>query len=131
MDKVATWPEIEAVDAALVDLTKMETREARDADDVPPSRPVLVQAWRPDNFGFGDMEVVAGRPLAESDTGQYRAMIGSQLAENLKKNVGDALTIQDRKFQIIGVFKTSSVYETGGVLTLLKDYQEASGRRGS
>lgn len=130
VDKVATWPEIEAVDAALVDLTKMETREARDADDVPPSRPVLVQAWRPDNFGFGDMEVVAGRPLAESDTGQYRAMIGSQLAENLKKNVGDALTIQDRKFQIIGVFKTSSVYETGGVLTLLKDYQEASGRRG-
>ena len=129
VEQVAAWPEIEAIDAALVDLTKMEIREARSADDVPPSRPVLVQAWRPDNFGFGDMEVITGRALAESDTGHYRAMIGSSLAENLKKTTGDTLTIQDSKFEIIGVFKTSSVYETGGVLTLLKDYQEVSGRK--
>jgi putative ABC transport system permease protein len=129
VDRVAAWPEVEAVDAALVDLTKMETRDPKGPGDVPPSRAVLVQAWRPDNFGFGDMEIVAGRALTEQDTGKYRAMLGGQLAENLHKGVGDHVTIQDRKWEIVGVYKTSNVYETGGALTLLKDYQEASGRR--
>jgi putative ABC transport system permease protein len=130
VEQVAKWDDVEAVDAALVELSKMETRDPRGPDDVPPSRPVLVQAWRPDNFGFGDMEIVAGRSLAPSDTGHFRAMLGSQLAENLKKNVGGHVTISRRKFEIIGVFKSSSVYETGGVLTLLKDYQDVSGREG-
>jgi putative ABC transport system permease protein len=55
-------------------------------------------------------------------------MLGNQLAENLNKTAGDHVTILDKRFEIVGVYKTSNVYETGGVLTLLKDYQKLSGR---
>jgi putative ABC transport system permease protein len=35
-----------------------------------------------------------------------------------------------QKFEIVGVFKTVSVFETGGVVVLMSDYQELSGRKG-
>src|SRR5262249_1191816 len=79
--------------------------------------------------GFGDMEIVAGRVLTKEDEGHYRAMLGHKLATDLGKTAGDTITILQRRFEIVGIFKTNNVYEVGGVLTLLKDYQEQSGRR--
>lgn len=128
--EVEKWPDVEAIDAALVDMTEMQTRAPRNAEDIPPSKPVLVQAWLPENFGFGDMELLSGRSLTKEDEGHYRAMLGSGLAEELNKTAGDKITILGKPFDIVGVFKTTNVYETGGILTLLKDYQEVSGRTG-
>ena len=129
VDQVKRWPEIEAIDAALVDMSEMQTREPRGPDDVPPSRTVLVQGWLPENFGFGDMEITAGRALTKEDQGYHRAMLGSGLASELRKKPGDTITILQKKFEIVGVFSTSSFYEREGVLTVLKDYQELSGRK--
>ena len=129
VDQVKQWPEIEAIDAALVDMSEMQTREPRGPDDVPPSRTVLVQGWLPENFGFGDMEITAGRALTKEDQGYHRAMLGSGLASELRKKPGDTITILQKKFEVVGVFSTSSFYEREGVLTVLKDYQELSGRK--
>jgi putative ABC transport system permease protein len=76
------------------------------------------------------MQILAGRSLSKEDEGHYRAMLGSGLAEELNKTAGDAITILGKKFDIVGVYKTTNVYETGGILTLLKDYQDLSGRTG-
>lgn len=132
VDEVRAMPGVAAVDAALVDLTEMQRRDPDPAkpDDVPPSMQVLVQAWLPENFGFADMELLAGRPLTPADAGHHRAILGSKLAENMSKGVGDTITILQQKFEIVGVFKTVNVYETGGVVVLLADYQQVSGRKG-
>lgn len=128
--EVGRWPEVKAIDAALVDMTEMQIREPRSADDVPPSKPVIVQAWLPVNFGFGDMDVLEGRKLEAKDEGKYYAMIGNEFAKSVNKKVGDTITISQKKFEVAGVFRTSNFTERGGVLTLLKDYQELSGRKG-
>jgi putative ABC transport system permease protein len=91
---------------------------------------VLIQAWLPTNFGFDDMELLSGRALTAADQGQHRAVLGSKLADNMNKKVGDTITILQQKFEIVGVFKTISVFETGGVVVLMSDYQELSGRKG-
>jgi putative ABC transport system permease protein len=128
--EVQKWPEVKAIDAALVDMTEMQIREPRNADDVPPSKPVILQAWLPVNFGFDDMEVLAGRKLDARDEGKCYAMLGNDFAKSVNKKVGDTVTILQKKFEVVGVFKTSNFLEKGGVLTLLKDYQDLSGRKG-
>jgi putative ABC transport system permease protein len=129
VEQIKKWPEIEAIDAALVDMSEMQTRDPRGPGDTPPSRTVLVQGWLPENFGFGDMEVIQGRALTPEDEGHHRAMLGSGLASELKKKPGDTITILEKKFEIVGIFTSPSFYEREGVLTLLKDYQELSGRK--
>ncbi len=130
LEQVRNIPGVEAVDAALVELTEMQKREPTGPDDIPPSMPVLVQAWLPGNFGFEDMELVAGRRLTAQDVGQHRAIIGSRFAENLGKKVGDKVTILQQPFEIVGIFKTINVFERGGIIVLLPDYQKLSGRSG-
>lgn len=130
VDQVRTIPGVVGIDAALVDLTEMQRREPTGPDDVPPSMQVLIQAWLPTNFGFDDMELLSGRALTAADQGQHRAVLGSKLAENMNKKVGDTITILQQKFEIVGIFKTISVFETGGVVVLMSDYQQLSGRKG-
>jgi putative ABC transport system permease protein len=128
--EVGKWGDVKAIDAALVEMTEMQIREPRNADDVPPSKPVIVQAWLPVNFGFGDMQVLSGRILTADDTGKCLAMLGSEFAKSVNKKVGDSITILQKKFEVVGVFNTSNFIERGGVVTLLKDYQDLSGRKG-
>ncbi len=130
LDQVRTIPNVVGIDAALVDLTEMQRREPTGPDDVPPSMQVLIQAWLPTNFGFDDMELLSGRALTPADQGHHRAVLGSKLAENMNKKVGDTITILQQKFEIVGIFKTISVFETGGVVVLMADYQQLSGRKG-
>jgi putative ABC transport system permease protein len=130
VDEVKHWPEVEAIDAALVEMSEMQSREPRGPDDVPPSDPVLVQGWLPENFGFGDMEITKGRSLTTVDTGHFRVLLGDQLAARLHKEPGDSVTILQNKFTVIGVFKTPSFYERQGALMLLKDCQDLTKRKG-
>src|SRR4051794_3617248 len=50
---------------------------------------VMVYGWRDDNFGYAAMEFTAGRRFRP---GERRAvLLGSRVAENLKKGVGDTV----------------------------------------
>jgi len=129
VDKVREMPEVAGVDAALVELSEMTLREPRDENDTPPSSQVLVQAWLPDNFGYDDLEIRAGRKLSADDAGQFQCMVGYKFSENNNKGVGDTITILRHKFTIVGVFKSFNLFENGCILTLLKEYQELSGRK--
>src|SRR5205823_5176456 len=53
---------------------------------------VFIQGWQADNPGFTDLEIRAGRRL-EANDGKV-AMLGADVADNLKKQVGDTVEIQ-------------------------------------
>jgi putative ABC transport system permease protein len=84
--------------------------------------------WPPDNFGYDDLDILEGRRLRAGDKG--KVMVGETVAKNLKKKVGDTITISQVKFEIVGVFKSFSVFENGAIVMLLSDDQELSARQG-
>jgi putative ABC transport system permease protein len=89
--------------------------------------PVMVQGWRPDNFGFQDMTVLAGRKLELGDSG--KVMLGTTLADSLGKTVGDTVTILDKPFQVVGVYRSFVVFENGSAIIPLEEAQKLSGKR--
>ncbi|HJZ56528.1 MAG TPA: ABC transporter permease [Gemmataceae bacterium] len=124
LDKVAT------ADPGLIDVAEMWQRDPRNENDTPPSMQVMVQAWPPENFQHSDLEILDGRVLAAEDAGQHRVILGSTLAENLGKKVGDKVTFLGKQYEVIGVYKSFNVFETGSILLLLKDYQKEVGLEG-
>jgi putative ABC transport system permease protein len=89
---------------------------------------IMVHGWRLDNSAFADMQLVSGQFLKENDTG--KVMLGSTLARNINKGPGDTILLGvDAKYEVIGVFKSFVVFEDGGVVMLLKDAQDLTGKR--
>jgi ABC-type lipoprotein release transport system permease subunit len=89
----------------------------------------LVQGWKPDNFGYDDIELTEGRKLAADDT--RKVMLGKTLAANLKRKVGDKITFSaDPKtpYEVVGVFKSRVVFEQGGAIVPFKDGQHLTGK---
>ncbi len=52
-------------------------------------------------------EVNRGRFLTSRD--RYKAVIGKQVSDNYKKQVGSSIEIDDRDFKIVGIYETGSV----------------------
>ncbi|QJW93896.1 ABC transporter permease [Frigoriglobus tundricola] len=90
----------------------------------------LVQGWRPDNFGFEDMDVLAGRLLRAGD--EHKVVLGHTLAANLDKQVGDTVYfVADPQvpYEVIGVIKSPVIFENGGAIVPMKDGQALTGKR--
>jgi putative ABC transport system permease protein len=90
----------------------------------------LVQGWKPDNFGFEDLDMIEGRMLQAGD--EHKVMLGRTLALNLDKKVGDTVTFvadPDHPYEVIGVFKSHVVFEDGGAIVPFKDGQALTGKR--
>jgi putative ABC transport system permease protein len=121
VDEVRTWPEIEGVAAAIVDLSEMWQRDPKPGEESAPSMQVMIQAWAYDNFCYNDLELIAGRRLQQGDTN--KVMLGSTLAENMNKTVGDSVTILGKSWEVVGIYKSFNVFESGSVIMLLTDYQ--------
>ncbi len=87
---------------------------------------VMLQGWGPDNFGFNDLHILAGRQLQPSD--HRKVMLGSTLAQNLNMGVGDTMVFGrpdpdnlENQYEVIGVFKSFVVFEDGGAIVNLDD----------
>jgi putative ABC transport system permease protein len=83
---------------------------------------MLLQGWIPGSFLFQDLDVAKGRLLAPRDRRQV--MLGETLAKNIEKNVGDTLTLQRVDFEVVGVYRSLSVFENGAVTLPLAELQE-------
>ena len=57
-------------------------------------------------------------------------MLGSVLAKNLDKQVGDSIELYGESFEVVGVFDSFSVYENGAVFMLLDELQRLTNRPG-
>jgi putative ABC transport system permease protein len=130
LDRVKAIDGVIDVDAALVELSDMETRPPKGPNDIPPTVPVMVQAWPPETFARGDLEIREGRTLNAADVGHRRALIGVTQAENYHWKVGDHISIHQEPFEIVGISKSINIFETGAVLTTLKDLQDVAHRKG-
>ena len=107
----------EGVDIALVQLLELQ-RPSGSSD------PAISIGWPASNFGFDDLEILKGRRLREGD--QHKVMLGTTQADNLKKSVGDTIVLQTEPFEVVGIFKSFSVFENGAVILLLHEAQELS-----
>ena len=126
VDQVRKMPEVERVSEGIVGNSNM-MRDSGVVDDTL----ILAQGWKPDNFGYEDMTVTAGRRLEAGD--RHKVMLGKILAENLKKHVGDKLTFvgdPDHVYEVVGVFKSPVIFEEGGAIVPFDDGQTLHGRKG-
>ena len=90
---------------------------------------VLINGWEPGSLLFHGIRVVKGRTLERGDTKD--AMLGSVLATNLGKKVGDELKVAGEPFHVIGIFESESLFENGGLIIPRTQLQKMMGREGN
>src|SRR5262249_37606631 len=71
---------------------------------------------------------VRGRSLRPGD--RRKAVLGSLLAGNLRKGVGDTVEIEGGHFEVVGVYASDNVLESNGAVVPLGELQELMGRPG-
>ena len=89
---------------------------------------VPVHGWPPGSRIWDTIQVADGRRLESDDQG--KVVLGSLLAHNLQKRVGDEVEIEQNNFQVVGIYESSSVYESGAAVVPLHDLQELMDRHG-
>ena len=89
---------------------------------------VPVHGWPRNSRIWETIRMLEGRALHGEDRG--KVVLGSLLAHNLEKRVGDEVEIEAQNFEIVGVYESSSVYESGAAVVPLIDLQELMDRPG-
>jgi len=112
-------PGVEAVAEGVVNLT--DITNARGNSDQ-----VMIMGWRPDNFAYEELQVLRGRKLVPGE--RQRVMLGSTLARNLGKGVGDTVVFgrdepdnPGNRFEVVGVVSSIDVFEKGAAIMSIDD----------
>lgn len=118
-DKIRRLPDVRQVIGSLMDMVAFEQNDLF---------AVIVNGWAPDCPVLDAVTVTAGRRL---EAGDHRAvMLGTVLAKNLNKQVGQTVELYGEKFAVVGIFDSFSVYESGAVFVLLDELQQLTNRPG-
>lgn len=134
VQKTAEMPEVDRVSEGVVGTANVYRDRANDIVD---DTLILVQGWKPDNFGSETLNVLEGRKLQAGD--RYKVLLGRILAENLKDKgqighkVGDTITFvgdPDHPYEIIGIYRSTVVFEEGGAIVPFEDGQRLHSKRG-
>lgn len=120
-ERIADLPGVKAVTPAMMDSVSFTDRDIIG---------VTVQGWSADSFMLSNLRVMAGgRLLAEGD-GKV-VMLGTILAKNLEKKVGDTLdVVEDEPFEVIGLFESFSLFENSSMIVPLDQLQRLMDRPG-
>ncbi len=118
-DRIAKMPGVKEVIRGLMDMVAFEKQGLF---------MVIVNGWEPDCPVLDRVQVTAGRRLQKGD--RHRVMLGRILAANLGKRPGDNVELYSQKFEVVGVFDSFSVYESGAVFMLMDELQQQMERRG-
>ena len=111
-EKIRRLPHVTQVIGSLMDLVAFEQNDLF---------AVIVNGWAPDCPVLDAVTVTAA---GGSQAGDRRAvMLGSVLAKNLGKRVGDSIEMYGEQFDVVGIFESFSVYESGAVFVLLDELQ--------
>lgn len=87
------------------------------------SNAVMIRGFRPEDLSrISPFQLVSGKVLTNADPSRS-TMIGINLANRLKLNVGDLINLRGRSFSIIGIFKNGS-YEDNQAWMSLDDAQK-------
>ena len=120
-DRIAKIPGVKQVTSGLVDFTSM--------DELGPVG-VLVEGWEPNSPLMLALNILpGGRRLTHAD--QKGVLLGERLATGLGRRVGDKLSLfDDETYTVVGIFKSSTVYENGSMVVLLSELQRYMGHEG-
>lgn len=132
IEEAAKMPEVDRVSGGAVGEANIQRASGAIDNDI-----LIVQGWKPNNFGFETMEILAGRMLQAGD--RHKVMLGSILVDNLKAKgninykVGETLTFvgdPDRPYEIVGIYKSPVVFEQGGAIVPFEDGQVIHSKKG-
>lgn len=90
---------------------------------------VVIQGWPPGSEPVQRLQWVDGGPFTEPDARQV--MVGTRLAAALNVKVGDKTELIDgESFEVVGVFESTNVFDSGAMFAPLRSLQELMLRRG-
>jgi putative ABC transport system permease protein len=118
-DKMRQIPDVAEVIPGLADVVSFEESGLLG---------VVLQGLVPETKVFEHLSFVSGRSLRKDD--EKAAVIGTVLAKNLDKKVGDTIELFDDKFQVVGIYHSSNVFEEGAVSIPLAQLQRLMERQG-
>ena len=98
-----------------------------DEMDLTPDVNALVYGEQSSAFQLDALQILSGRRFRD---GQPEVMLGDLLAQDLKKQPGDALDIQGTQFTVSGVYHSSSSLEADAVIMPLDQLQLLSSVEG-
>ncbi len=87
---------------------------------------LVLHGWEANSFLFDDLKILRGR-LYRSDERNV-AILGSTLAENIGKDVGDRIAIQREEFEVVGVYQSFNIFENGAATIPLAELQRVMAR---
>ncbi|MFO0881127.1 MAG: ABC transporter permease [Gemmataceae bacterium] len=119
--RVAAIPGVAHIIPGLVELVDFQRGEG--------THSAIVNGWRIGESTFDDLKMLSGRAFQEGD--RRKILLGTTLARNLRKQVGDQVEVQRQKFEVVGVYDSFTLYENGGAVLPLAELQELMLRKGS
>ena len=118
-DRIEKMPGVKEVIRGLMDMVAFEKQGLF---------MVIVNGWEADCPVLDRVQITAGRRLQKGD--RRRVMLGRILAANLGKRPGDSVELYSQQFEVVGVFDSFSVYESGAVFMLMEELQQQMDRPG-
>lgn len=77
----------------------------------------------PEDYQVSDLTITEGR-MYKNDTNEI--VIGKIASENEEKGVGDTITLDDKKFKIVGIYESGNTLQDQGGFTAIKNSQKLS-----
>jgi len=115
--ELAKRPDVERAEPALFHIVRSGSNPyfallGREADDVASNPPQLVEGGV---FAPGSADEI---------------MLGKRSAADIGAEVGDIVRVEDRDFNVVGIYETGRLYEDAGAYAPLETVQEMAGRQG-
>ncbi len=88
----------------------------------------LVSGWEPGSVLFRGIRPVDGRAIGPDDG--KAAMLGRVLALSLGKTTGQTVDVAGERFDVVGIYESTSLFESGGLIVPLRELQRMMGREG-
>jgi putative ABC transport system permease protein len=89
---------------------------------------VPIHGWPANSFAFTNLEVVKGRKFHAGEAN--KVMLGNKLAAELKKDVGDELSIEGSPFEVIAIYESANMFDSGSGVIPLANLQKLMDRKG-
>ena len=120
-DEIAKIPGVKQVNTGLVDYTSLEELGIR---------MLVVQGWIGDSACMKALNILpGGHWLTASD--RRGVLLGHELAQTLRKKVGDKIPLfDDGDYTVMGIVKSSNPYESSSMWVSLSALQKFMGREG-
>lgn len=120
-DEIAKIPGVKQVNTGLVDYTAIEELG---------SNAFVIQGWIPDSPAMKALNIRAdGHYLTAAD--RRGVLLGRDVAEGLKKRVGDQIPLFDNgNYTVVGIVDSDSEFEAAGMWVSLADMQRFMGKKG-